>query len=616
MAYEVIMASNNTYTYIVHSTLKDAQNQFLYYNLDGYFTIDYNAHSLVSEGFLSQYGENIFTNGSYSESTNSDGSKTYTVNLYTPLAGATRNYDVVFNSTQPSKFTSEELYGRQVASGTKSVPYVANGSPVSIFQGLPTVGTSGNDTFDGNYGHEDVFDGRQGTDTVTYAAASHAVAVDLNDFISWDGTAHDRLFSIENIVGSPYDDIIHGDGFSNVLSGGDGNDIIDAGSEGRLGQTGNGGADTIDGGNGSDTVTYAGSYFGTAIDLSAQLTWDGVNNDKLISIENAIGTSYNDTLNGDAGNNILDGGSGGADKIYGGAGSDTVSYASAYRGIVIDLYAQLTWDGLSNDVLNSIENGLGSSFNDTLNGDDGNNILDGGDGGADAIYGGLGTDTVSYASSSRGVTIDLNAQLTWDGVNNDVLNSIEGALGSKYDDVIQTHAPTVLNGGHVLDGGAGNDTISYADADRRVNIYLDTQQAIEDIFAPGFANSDKILNFENIRGSNFGGTLQGDSAANLITGGTGNDVLNGGGGADTLTGGAGFDGFAFRNGEANGDVVTDFNVSQDSLSFYGYGTAAQGASLTKVDATHYTINSADGTAHDTITFSNGAVITANNYTFI
>ncbi|MBY0257744.1 MAG: protease, partial [Methylobacterium sp.] len=140
------------------------------------------------------------------------------------------------------------------------------------------------------------------------------------------------------------------------------------------------------------------------------------------------GTVYDDILDGTDDEDTIDGGSGGTDTINGKGGRDTVSYASSQRGTIIDLNAQLTWDGENNDRLSSIENALGSSFNDTLNGSNGNNVLDGGAGGADQIDGNGGIDTVSYASSRRGAIIDLNAQLTWDGENNDRLSSIENAL--------------------------------------------------------------------------------------------------------------------------------------------------------------------------------------------
>jgi len=77
----------------------------------------------------------------------------------------------------------------------------------------------------------------------------------------------------------------------------------------------------FDGGGGSDTVSYAGSSTGVIVDLLGQVTWDGTVNDTLSSIENAVGSSRNDALYGDAGNNVLDGGAGGADFISGDAGS-------------------------------------------------------------------------------------------------------------------------------------------------------------------------------------------------------------------------------------------------------------------------------------------------------
>jgi hypothetical protein len=76
----------------------------------------------------------------------------------------------------------------------------------------------------------------------------------------------------------------------------------------------------------------------------------------------------------------------------------------------------------------------------------------------------------------------------------------------------------------------------------------------------------------------------------------------------------------FPTGTAKGDTITDFNgngaASGDQLQFVGYGTVAQGASLTPVDATHWSINSADGIVHDVITLSNGASIHESDYFFV
>jgi Ca2+-binding RTX toxin-like protein len=140
--------------------------------------------------------------------------------------------------------------------------------------------------------------------------------------------------------------------------------------------------------------------------------------------------------------------------LYGGAGSDTLSYASSSRAVTIDLINGISWDGAANDWFGSMENAVGSSLNDTIYGNTGNNVIDGGNGGGDVMYGGAGNDTVSYASSSRAVTIDLTNQISWDGVTNDWFNSMEYVTGSAFNDIIYGNT-----GANVIMGGAGNDTM-------------------------------------------------------------------------------------------------------------------------------------------------------------
>ena len=454
-------------------------------------------------------------------------------------------------------------------------------------------GNAGNNVLDGGNGGTDLIDGGGGIDTVSYANSSLGVIIDLGGQVTWDGVANDTLSSIENAIGSSSNDFIYGDAGNNVLDGG------------------NGGADLIDGGAaGSDTVSYASSKLGVIIDLGGQVTWDGVANDTLSSIENAIGSSKSDSIYGDGGNNVLDGGNGGTDLIDGGAGIDTVSYASSNLGVIIDLSGQITWDGVANDTLSSIENAIGSSKNDSIYGDGGNNVLDGGNGGTDSINGDAGSDTVSYASSSLGVIIDLGGQITWDGVANDTLSSIENAIGSSKNDSLYGNAgDNVLDGGNggtdLIDGGGGSDTVSYASSKLGVIVDLGGQ-----ITWDGVAN-DTLSSIENATGS---------SNSDSIYGNAGNNVLDGGAGIDFLAGGAGNDTFVFHRSEAGGDTIADFAgngaATGDQLQFSGYGTAAQGANLTNIDATHWSINSADGTVHDIITLSNGASIHSSDYLFV
>ena len=71
-------------------------------------------------------------------------------------------------------------------------------------------------------------------------------------------------------------------------------------------------------------------------------------------------------------------------------------------------------------------------------------------------------------------------------------------------------------------------------------------------------------------------------------------------------------------GHAQDVTVADFAgngaAAGDSLLFAGFGTT--GDTFTQTDATHWTINSADGLAHETIVFSNAASIHASDYQFV
>ena len=466
-------------------------------------------------GVLGELSETIYVDGVLSSTAtvtyNPDGS----ILRHVVTVGQPGSEDILYGRT------GDVISDTHVDTGgtTPTIPsFVLGFAPTHIV--APDPGTH---VIDGHAGAADILIGGLGTDTVSYAASTTAVAIGLEVNATWDGAYGDMLSSIENAVGSPFDDILVGD---------DGNNILDGGPAG---------ADLISGGFGADTVSYASSHAAVIVDLGAQLTWDGSVNDHLSSIENAIGSSLDDILVGDDGNNVLDGGAGGADLIGGGFGSDTVSYASSMSAVSIDLGAQLTWDGSVNDGLSSIENAIGSAFDDTIVGDNGDNVLDGGAGGADHIAGGLGIDTVSYAHSATAVSIDLGAQLTWDGSANDGLSSIENAIGSAFDDTIVGD-----NGDNVLDGGAGGadhiagglgiDTVSYAASATAVSIDLAAQLTFDG------SSVDTLSSIENAIGSQF------------------NDTLAAGAGISVLTGGGGSDTFAFRAGFGHG-VITDFATS-------------------------------------------------------
>lgn len=74
---------------------------------------------------------------------------------------------------------------------------------------------------------------------------------------------------------------------------------------------------------------------------------------------------------------------------------------------------------------------------------------------------------------------------------------------------------------------------------------------------------------DTIAGRGGNDDLSGFGGDDLLFGGQGNDVLNGDQGNDSLTGGAGRDTFEYSRGITGGgnDVITDFDITQDRLSF-------------------------------------------------
>jgi Ca2+-binding RTX toxin-like protein len=175
------------------------------------------------------------------------------------------------------------------------------------------------------------------------------------------------------------------------------------------------------------------------------------------------------------------------DVINGFGGIDTVSYVNA-SSVNVDLFITgfQNTGGSNFDRLISIENLIGSNFNDTLSGNVGNNVLDGG----------LGVNTVSYTRSTAGVVVDLSLAVAQNtiGAGFDTLRNFQNITGSRFSDTL-----TGTSGNNVIDGGAGYDTVSYANAGASVVVSLA-------IIAPqvtGGAGTDTLLNLEGLIGSNF-----------------------------------------------------------------------------------------------------------------
>ena len=470
-----------------------------------------------------------------------------------------------------------------------------------------------NDVLLGGLGR-DVMEGGSGTDTASYADATAGLVVNLKTPGDNTGEAEgDSYTEIENITGSSFDDRLVGSDSANELSGGAGDDVLVGGS----------GADRLIGGEGTDTASYDTATSAVVASLAnpGTLNKGDAENDTYESIENLTGSKLADTLYGNTGSNLLSGGegndtligNGGGDQYDGGLGTDTVSYDNASVAVIAYLATgsqKLNSGAAAGDTYVSIENLLGSAFNDKLVGDDrgnnlqggkGDDILDGGTGSAgDTFNGGEGADTANYASATNGVALNLGASSGSGGdATGDQYFDIENVTGSDFDDQITGNAQTnVLSGGkgndtlsggggndtleggdgndtfsntgagrHNYNGGDGTDTVTYASFNTAVNINL----ASFDGNTTGEGGEEFFNAIENLIGGTMGDNLAGNSVKNDIKGGGGNDVLDGAEGDDVLDGEDGDDTLIAGLGAddlrgGNGTDVADYSNASTGLT--------------------------------------------------
>ncbi|WP_395672346.1 beta strand repeat-containing protein [Inquilinus sp.] len=525
------------------------------------------------------YSASVFTAAIYSDSASG-----VTVNLATGTgSGGDAEGDVLQNITAVTGSGHDDLL---------------IGSSANDF----LLGGGGDDVLRGGAGG-DVLDGGDGEDIADYSQAAARITADLVSTVGTLGEANgDNYRGIEDLRGSAFNDVLSGDAGANVLEGG-------------------AGADTLNGRGGIDTVSYEHSAAGVTVGLTTGAAVGGdAQGDILAGFENLRGSAFADTLAGDTGNNTLEGGAG-ADALYGGAGTDTASYAHSAMGVFIDLgYGTVTGGDAAGDTLVSIENLIGSAFNDvlaaggvglgtSLSGGAGNDILQGGSK-ADIFDGGAGFDQVLY-NNAYGVTVNLQLGIGLSGdAKDDTLIGIEGVTGSRAaDHLIGSDADNVLygrdrddilaggagadilsgdGGADQLDGGSGIDTAYYASGMAGVQVDLGAHTA-----SGGDAAGDTLTGIEQLMGSEFGDTLTGDAGANALWGQGGDDVLTGGGGGDTLKGGAGVDRFVYlAAGDSAGGLAT-----QDKIGDFAAGD--------RIDVSAIDVNGA-GPGNGSFTFITGA----------
>jgi Ca2+-binding RTX toxin-like protein len=347
---------------------------------------------------------------------------------------------------------TDTLTGIENLSGSKSDDILVGNTHVNKLTGLAgddqlsgfgaadrLIGGDGMDQLDGGAG-DDQLQGDADIDIATYATAPGPIAASLGtNSATGDGT--DTFALIEGIQGSNYDDSLTGDPVATSgLDGGQGNDFLVGGSgpdvlRGGPGDDtleGNGGNDQLEGGDPHfycyDTVLYLDAPGAVTVNLTLGTATGADGSDTIVDVAGVGGSGFADditgndcsnTLSGGAGNDSLSGlesndvlyGQAGADTLDGGTETDIVRYddASTASAVSVDINAGTATGGAGADTLIGVENIYGSSFGDsllgdenanTINGFDGNDLISGregddylvGDAGTDTINGGIGTD--------------------------------------------------------------------------------------------------------------------------------------------------------------------------------------------------------------------------------
>ncbi|SPJ27877.1 Bifunctional hemolysin/adenylate cyclase [Falsiruegeria mediterranea M17] len=255
----------------------------------------------------------------------------------------------------------------------------------------------------------DTIDGGAGFDMVSFIDQQQAVRVDLAQGRATSGADTNQILNVEGVTGSSFADYIAGDDGDNRLRGAGDYDWF----------IGSGGLDFYDGGSGRDMVSYVSSTRGVNVDLTTGRGSAGLaSGDRYQNVERVTGSSYSDVLKGDAGDNDLRGlgdydwflGTAGRDRYDGGSGLDMISYSDPSSAVSVDLSQGRGKRGdAARDSYVSIERVTGSSYDDDLVGDGGNNLLRGLYG-EDTLYGGAGVDRLIGGASDD----YLDGGLGWD----------------------------------------------------------------------------------------------------------------------------------------------------------------------------------------------------------
>ncbi|WP_426954737.1 beta strand repeat-containing protein [Muricoccus radiodurans] len=464
------------------------------------------------------------------------------------------------------------------------------------------LGGTGNDSFRVGSGGEHTVDGRGGINTIIFGG-SEAVTIDLGTTAAPGGFGG-FAGTITKAAGT--DQIAN----FNAATGGQGNDTL-RGTSGDDILAGSQGSNLIEGRGGSDTYrasSYAGGdapTTGAVIDLgngstgTATNSWGGT--DTLVSIENARGSQFADTITGAVNGGLVS-------YIRGQGGDDTLraptvgtlvtaDYAGSLSGVVVNLATGLAaddgWFG-GQDTLVNIERARGSAFADSLTGSGVANHLEAGDGddtvsggaGNDTLLGGAGSDSLTGGTGNDTFVVGALAEIGAADIIADFaagdrldLSALAGTfVGSapfQNNGTSQIAFRNVLVSGQAVtqiqfdtNGNGSPDAlftlngtltlVETATGSRILQVSAapsgPTSGADSLVGGTGPDSTDGLGGNDTIDGAGGDDTLIGGSGSDTLTGGAGADSLDGGSGDDSMAGGVGDDSYVVNS---LGDVVSE-----------------------------------------------------------
>lgn len=249
------------------------------------------------------------------------------------------------------------------------------------------------------------------------------------------------------------------------------------------------------------------------------------------------------------------------ETIYGGEGTDTVSYASRSLALTVSISAATDADdgegAEADDIQSDVEIVTGGSNNDTFTGLDGT---------ASTFNGGLGNDTLTGASGSDSLSGGDGNDSLDGGAGNDTVgggNGTDTVIGGDGNDSVSGDAGNdtldegaAANGSDILSGGADTDTVTYAGRTVAANGITVTMDGVAADDGESSEGDNVKVDVENLIGGAGNDAITGNSSANILTGGLGNDTINGSTGNDSFASDAdGLDGDDSLTGGLGDDVV-------------------------------------------------------------